>query len=167
MSAVVEGAPAGITRTDSQPRPSTPAPPSAMTALLAMKAPSALPRLVITGSLGPALLDFAAATGTRLGFGGPKETLTREIIGAFLLIVMVFTCEVPGRTATFGPTGSGVIDARPVPSLDSRTVLTCAPAGGVKLKFDAAGWLKLSEVKPTLNAGLPAPRAKTWTSSGR
>ena len=85
MSAVVEGAPAGITRTDSQPRPSTPAPPSAMTALLAMKAPSALPRLVITGSLGPALLDFAAATGvtgppldrlvTRWGGGLPQYTV--------------------------------------------------------------------------------------------
>ena len=42
-----------------------------------------------------------------------------------------------------------------------------APGGGVNVKFDVAGLLKLSEVKPIWNAGLEAPRAKTWRLSGR
>src|ERR1700722_6424481 len=52
------------------------------------------------------------------------------------------------------------------PGAGPRTVLTVAPAGGVKAKFDAAGRPSVSEVYPTEKAGLAAPRAKTWTRSG-
>ena len=36
----------------------------------------------------------------------------------------------------------------------------------MKLKFAAAGLTKEIDVYPTWNAGLAAPRAKTWTRSG-
>ena len=52
------------------------------------------------------------------------------------------------------------------PLAGSMIVFTLAPGGGLKAKLDAAGRANESEVYPTPNAGLDAPRAKTCTRSG-
>src|SRR5215472_14011428 len=66
---------------------------------------------------------------------------------------------VPG-TAGHEPPG-------PRPSgTGTATVFTFAPGGGVNGKLDGSGRVNDSEVYPTLNAGLDAPRAKICTWSG-
>src|SRR5262244_3987052 len=79
-----------------------------------------------------------------------------------------------GRTATrsqplpttLAPDAAGGSVGRGPARSPGVTVCTLAPCGGVKAKVEAGGAAKVMEVKPVWNAGLVAPRAKTWTPSG-
>src|SRR5215468_5229704 len=71
----------------------------------------------------------------------------------------------PGTPAVMpGAGGHGPLG--PSPAGAAVTVFTFAPGGGVNGKLDGSGRVNDSEVYPTLNAGLDAPRAKICTWSG-
>src|SRR5215469_2067670 len=66
---------------------------------------------------------------------------------------------------TPGPARAGPLGPKPS-AAGTATVFTFAPGGGVNGKLDGSGRVNDSEVYPTLNAGLDAPRAKICTWSG-
>src|SRR5580658_9075620 len=92
--------------------------------------------------------------------GRPSATLMLKLI-----LGLAGTClaEPPELNCATPPSTPSPPSSPPGRTAGSCSVFTCDPAGGVKLKLDAAGRPNVSAVNPTLNAGSDAPTAKTWT----